>query len=534
MNNEKENLEDHEEFPVDNDLETQEIVDESDVVEVIEQAEEPKTSTRKMLIASILGVLVISIIGFAAWTFLLKGDGGKPVPAPRTNAFGGDSDSGGEIPAGGEQTITLSDEQLAAANLKIVAVGETLDAVAMNETTTGVVRANEYEETPVISQVSGVVRSINANLGQYVRKGQTIAVVASQELAEIQSRYLSMKAELDEAEKRYRRALNLSDISEESRNELDKQTANLKAAEAKLAEAKSNYERTKKLVEIGAVSRRQLEVVTTELKVAEANVTEAKKRFDRARELLKINPARKNEIDQFLTKVRNQQADIASVRERLFVLGLSKQRVNSLRSPSQIDSNLPIASPVSGTITERIANLNEVISMNGKLAQVTDLSTIWVIGQVYEKDLGNLRVGSGTSITSSAYPGEIFRGQITYIDPNLDETTRTAQVRIEISNPGQRLKIGQYVNVAYARIGGASEKTAPLVPKDAVQTIGNQKIVFQSTDDPKTFILRPLKLAQERENAYPAIEGIFVGDKVVTDGSFLLRAEYLKTNSVNL
>ncbi|MDQ3634338.1 MAG: efflux RND transporter periplasmic adaptor subunit [Acidobacteriota bacterium] len=525
MNKDKENLENHEDISDENDLEVQESADE---IEVVEVSEKPKTSTRKILIASILGILLVIIVGFAAWSFLLKGEEGKPVPAPRNTAFG-DESSGESLPAG-EQTITLTDEQLAAADLNIVTVGETLDAVSMEATTTGVVRANDYEQTPVISQVSGVVKSINANLGQFVRRGQTVAVVASQELADTQSNYLSMKAELNEAEKRYKRALSLSDVSEESRNELDKTTADLKAAEAKLTEAKINYERSKKLVEIGAISRRQLEVVTTELKVAEANVREAKNRFDRANQLLKINPARKNEIDQFLTKVRNQQADIASVREKLLVLGVPKNRVNALNSPSQISSNLPIPSPITGTVTERIANQGEVVSMNGKLAQITNLSTVWVIGQVYEKDLGKLRMGSGATITSDAYPGEVFRGNISYIDPNLDESTRTAQVRIEIPNPGQKLKVGQFVSVAYATLGG-SEKTAPLVPKAAVQTIGDQKIVFEATDDPKVFILRPVKLAQEKENAYPVVEGIFVGDKVVTDGSFLLRAEWLKTNS---
>lgn len=525
----KEKLKNQEEILEENELETKESGEEFEVVEVNEPIDQPKNSTRKILIAGILGVLLISVIGFAAWRFLLSGEEGKPVPAPRNNAFS-DENSGDKIPAG-EQKITLTEEQLSASGLEIVTVGETFDAVAMQEITTGVVKANEYRETPVISQVSGVVKNINANLGQFVRRGQTVAIVASQELADTQSKYLSMKAELNEAEKRYKRALNLSEISEEARNELDKTTADLKVAQSKLTETKSNYERTKKLVEIGAVSRRQLEIVTSELKIAEANVREAKKRFDRAGELLKINPARKNEIDQFLTKVQNQQADIASVRERLLVLGLPKARVNSLNSPSQISSNLPIPSPITGTVTERIANQNEVISMNGKLAQITDLSTVWVIGQVYEKDLGKLSVGSGASITSEAYPGEVFRGQISYIDPNLDQETRTAQVRIEIPNPNQKLKIGQYVNIAYARIGNAAEKTAPLVPKESVQTIGNQRVVFQATDDPKTFILRPLKLAQEKENSYPVIEGIFVGDKVVSDGSFLLRAEWLKTNS---
>ncbi len=527
MNNEKEN---QDEISGENDSELQENPEEFEVVEVVEE-KQPETSTRKILIAGVIGIVLLSLAGFAAWVFLLRGEAGKPVPPPRNVSFGGDNGAGEKIPAG-ERKITLTDEQLAAANLKIVAVGETLDAAAVQATTTGVVRANEYEETPVISQVSGVVKSISINLGQFVRRGQTVAIVASEELADTQSKYLSVKAELDEAEKRYRRALNLAEISEEARNELDKQIAGVEAAQAKLAEAKSQYERSKKLVEIGAKSRRELEIATTELKTAEANLAEAKKRLERAKELLKINPARRNEIDQFLTAVRNKQSEVASVREKLLVLGLSPQRVNSLRSPNQIDANLPIPSPVTGTVTERTANSGEVISMNGKLAQITDLSTVWVIGQVYEKDLGKLRVGSGASITSEAYPGELFRGNITYIDPALDEETRTAKARIELANPNQKLKIGQYVNVAYASLGG-SERTAPLVPKEAVQTIGNEKIVFQATDDPKTFILRPVKLGPEKENAYPAIEGIFVGDQVVTDGSFLLRAEFLKTNQIS-
>jgi RND family efflux transporter MFP subunit len=499
--------------------------------EINEENSTPLSSTRKVLIGGIVGVLLISLIGFGAWYFLIKGEGGQAVPAPRGVSFGNDTDDGQKLSAG-ERKITLTDEQLQAVDLKIVTVGETLDAAAIQEMTTGVVKANEYEETPVISQVSGVVKSISADLGQFVRKGQTIAVVRSEELAQTQSKYLSMKADLDESEKRYKRALSLSEVSEESRNRIDQTTANLKAAEAKLAEVKSDFERSQKLVRIGALSKREFEQRTTALRIAEANLEEAKNRFQRARELLKINPDRKNEIDQFLTKVRNQQAEIASVREKLLVLGLSRNRVDTLRQASQISSDLPVPAPISGTITERIANQNEVISMNGKLAVITDLSTVWVIGQVYEKDLGKLRVGSGASISSDAYPGEIIRGQISYIDPNLDEKTRTAQVRIEIPNSDQKLKIGQYVKVAYARISGA-EKTAPLVPKEAVQTIGNQKIVFQATDDPKTFILRPLKLGQEKENSYPVIEGIFVGDKVVTTGSFLLRAEFLKTNGVN-
>lgn len=525
MNNEKDNPEERGKISEENDLEMGKPTNEGAIAE---QMEKSNVSTRKMFVAGVFAILLISVVIFAAWYFLLKGEDSKPVPAPRNTSFGGDSDTGGKLPAG-EQKITLTDAQLAAADLKIVEVGETFDAAAIRETTTGIVRANDYVQTPVISQVSGVVKTISADLGQFVRKGQTIAVISSEELAQAQSNYLSMNAKLDESQKGYKRALELSGVSQEVKAELDSSTADLKTAEAEHIRHESHFKRVAKLVEIGAESRDEFEQVKVMHVTAMAKLAEAKKRFARAREMLKINPARKNEIDQYLTKVRTQQSEIAFVREKLVVLGLSRQRVNSLRSPGQISADLSIPSPISGTITERIANQGEIVSMNGKLAQVTDLSTVWVIGQVYERDLGKLRIGSGASITTDAFPGELFRGQIAYVDPNLDEKTRTAQVRIEIPNPNQKLKIGQYVNVAYASLGG-SERTAPLVLKDAVQTIGDQKVVFEATDDPKTFIIRPLKLGQEKEKAFPVIEGIFVGDKVVSAGSFLLRAEFLKTN----
>ena len=407
MNNKKENLESAgstENSVIDNDLETQEF-EEFEEVEVSEPLKEP---ARRILIFSVSGIVLTAIIGSAAWFFLIKGEEENAVPVPRNISFG-DSDSGKNLFAG-EQKITLTDDQLRSLKLKIVEIGETLDAVAMNETTTGVIRANEYEKTPIVSQVGGVVKSLNAELGRFVRRGQTIAIVASEELARVQSKYLSIKAELTEADRRYKRALSLSEISEESRNELDRQTADVKAAGARLTETKSDHERSGKLVKTGAVSRREFEEKTAKLRVTEANHAEAKSRLERAKKLLKINPARNNEIDKFLTAVRNKQSELASVRERLLVLGLPKDKVNSLNSPGQISSNLPIPSPVSGTITERLANVNEIVSMNSKIAEVTDLSTIWVIGQVYEKDLGKLRIGSGASITSDAYPGELFRG----------------------------------------------------------------------------------------------------------------------------
>ncbi|MDH3492342.1 MAG: efflux RND transporter periplasmic adaptor subunit [Acidobacteriota bacterium] len=481
----------------------------------------------RLVIAAASGILVICILAFGIWYMFFRGPGGKPVAAPRNTSFS-ETNGGKPVPEN-ERMITLSDDQLKAANLKIVEVGESLVGTAAEATTTGVINANDYAMTPVVTQVSGVVKSINADLGRFVRRGDTIAVVSSEELASAQSVYLSRKAELDEANKRYARALSLSEISEESRNELDSMTAKLEAAEAMLSETKANYERSKKLASIGAISKRELEKAETAFKTAAAEREEASKRFERSKSLLKINPARRNEIDSYLTMVRKKQSEVGSERARLLVLGLSKRRIDSLNSPSQINADLPVASPVTGTITERIANRGEVVTSNGKLAKVTDLSTVWVIAQVFEKDLGRLRIGSGAGVTTDAYPGRYFRGNISYIDPELDTSTRTAQVRIELSNAGQELKIGMYVNVAFATIGGR-EKTTAMVPEAAVQFLGDEQVVFEATEDPKTFVIRRVSLMDKTGTNYPVKEGIFVGDKIVTEGSFLLRAEWLKTN----
>ena len=89
-----------------------------------------------------------------------------------------------------------------------------------------------------------------------------------------------------------------------------------------------------------------------------------------------------------------------------------------------------------------------------------------------------------------------------------------------------------YVNVAFATLG-AAEKTIPVVPKDAVQAIGNQQYVFVATDKSNEFVLRPVKLGSESNGFYPVIEGINVGDRIVVQGSFLMRAEWLKSHPNN-
>lgn len=511
-----------------------------EIIAEIEERETGKNSERVLIekqksnrqpIYIALGVISVVVLGaLIIWLFRSQ-ESGQPVPAPRTVSFG-ESNNDTQSPPTEEQTIRLTPEQVIRAGIKIETVGETLSSEAAAVAATGVVQANAYAETPIFSLVGGVVRRVNAELGENVSRGQTIAVVSSDELASAQSRYLTLQTEVSTSRQSYERAAKLLKINPSSRAELDRARAKLKTDEAELDEMRRRYNRTIKLVEIGASSREEFEQDRTKLKTAEAELENSRQQYQRASEVARLAPVSNSELEQAAVKARTAESELAAAKQRLIVLGLSPERINGLRSPSRISPELAITAPASGTITTRVVNQNEVVEANKELMKVTNLSTVWVIAQVFEKDLGQIRTGSGASVTTDAYPEKLFRGQVTYIDPNISPETRTAQVRVELENPGQILKIGQYVNVAFGSMGMA-EKTAPVIPVAAVQSINNRQTVFVVADNPNTFILKSVRLGTETGGRYVVPEGLNVGDKIVTEGSFLLRAEWLKQHPGN-
>ena len=413
---------------------------------------ETRSATRKyVLLVSVAAMAMVALV-VVGLIFFWPRQGGKPVPAPRTVSFAETRPA----PNPNDQRLVVTPEQLRTVQLKIETVGEQPSSEAAGQLATGVVQANTYKETPVVALVGGIVRTVNAELGQNVKRGQGVAVVFSNDLADTQSKYLAAVASLDEHHR--------------------------------------HHMRTIKLVEIGAASRQELEMAVSQYREAESN--------------------------------------LANLRQKLMLFGMTPQRIDELNSTSQISSEVQVTSPSNGTITNRSVNPGEVIEANKELLRVTDLSTVWVVGQVYEKDLATVRIGSGANITSDAYPNRVFRGRVSYVDPKIDPATRTAQVRIELANPKQMFKIGMYVNVAFGMLG-AAEKTMPVVPKDAVHTIGNQQFVFLATDQPTEFILRAIRVGAESNGSYPVFEGLHVGDRVVVDGSFLLRAEWMRTHPVH-
>jgi RND family efflux transporter MFP subunit len=169
------------------------------------------------------------------------------------------------------------------------------------------------------------------------------------------------------------------------------------------------------------------------------------------------------------------------------------------------------------------------VGIGHELFVVTDLSDVWVVGDLYEQDFAAVAVGATARITSGAYPDLRLQGKVSYIDPRLEMQSRTAKIRVEVPNPGRRLKLGMYVTVEVQTAGGPPRV---LVPRAAIQTLGERQVVFVPVkDEPGTYVQRVVQLGPPEGDRVPVLNGLKSGDEVVTAGSFFLRAESLRNSS---
>src|SRR5215510_4039846 len=216
---------------------------------------------------------------------------------------------------------------------------------------------------------------------------------------------------------------------------------------------------------------------------------------------------------------------------------MSVKQVDDLRNVQKLEQMgalISVEAPASGTILSRSVNAGEVVTMGKELFRIADLSAVWVIGQIYEKDFAEARVGAPVLITAPAYPGKSFTGRVSYIDPRVEPQTRTTQIRVEVKNPNDMLKLGMFVDVNLGEPPATSAQAMVSVPRGAVQMIGAKQVVFVVTDRAGVFAQREVSAGPESDGTAPIYAGLNAGERVVTEGSFLLRAESLKLDPAQL
>jgi Cu(I)/Ag(I) efflux system membrane fusion protein len=221
------------------------------------------------------------------------------------------------------------------------------------------------------------------------------------------------------------------------------------------------------------------------------------------------------------------EAALESARQRLKLLGLRAQDLEKMQQADKPWEQVSIRAAFGGTVLEQMIHQGAYVTTGSPLFRIAALGSLWVQLDAYETDLARIKVGDEVTLSVSSFAGELFGGKVTFVDPVLDERTRTAQVRVEVPNPKGRLRPGMFAEaVIHSAEDGRRE--APLViPHTAVLFTGQRSVVYVRIPgrDRPTYAAREVQLGPRAGNLYPVASGLQPGEQIVTHGAFALDAE---------
>lgn len=218
---------------------------------------------------------------------------------------------------------------------------------------------------------------------------------------------------------------------------------------------------------------------------------------------------------------RNAQALVAASRRRLVYWDISDEQIARLERSGAVTKTLTLTAPVDGVVLEKMAVAGQGVMPGMKLYRLADLSTVWIEGEVFEQDLALIRVGAPARVELAAYPGRSWRGRVNFVYPVVDEQSRTARVRVELSNAGGSLRPGMYGTLFFDAV---LDPGLLSVPAEAVVMTGERNLVFLVRPD-GTLEPREVVLGARGDGRLQVLRGVAAGDRIVGSANFLVDAE---------
>jgi cobalt-zinc-cadmium efflux system membrane fusion protein len=330
--------------------------------------------------------------------------------------------------------------------------------VTVERDTTGRVSFNEERLTPIYTPYAGRVLEVLANKSTEVRPGQPLLVLEAPELVTAQNDLIAARADLAKAK-------------------------------IGLDAARVAADRARGLHAQGAIATKDLQQADTELARA-------------------------------LDEQRRAQAALATVEHRLALFGKKPEEI--ARLGGQIDRQTAIRAPIAGTIVERKVGPGQYLRADASdaLFLIADLSTVWVLADVYESDLADIRLHTPVEVRVAAYPHRPIPAQIISINPTVDPVTRTVRVRCLVQNPEGLLKPDMFATI---RIRSVTAQMVPAIPVSAAFSQGPETVVFVE-EEPGRFRRRQIQPGREMQGYISVQSGVQSGERVVSRGVLLLRA----------
>ncbi len=244
----------------------------------------------------------------------------------------------------------------------------------------------------------------------------------------------------------------------------------------------------------------------------------ADKNYARSKDLLDHHAIAEKDYEAAESARTQAAADLGAAEESLRVLGITNPE-GMIGKPAK--SEIPVLAPISGQAVERLVAPGQVIQAGAtQVFTISNMSSVWVMADVYQKDLPYVKIGDAVTITADSYPGVEFHGKISYIAAALDPNTRTLQARIDVKNPKGELKKDMYV---VATVQGGTISNALTVPVAAVmRDAENQPYVYVVGQD-NQFSRRSVTVGETNQTIAQLTSGVSPGDRVVGDGSLFLQ-----------
>lgn len=221
----------------------------------------------------------------------------------------------------------------------------------------------------------------------------------------------------------------------------------------------------------------------------------------------------------------SQPALFKSAKEKLKNWKLSEEQIEQILNTQKVMGTVPILANVSGYVTAKMVNLGDYVQRGEAIYQITDLSKVWVLFDIYETDLQWIKKGSTIEYTVQSIPGEVFTGKLSYIDPVINPTTRVARARLEVSNPKLKLKPEMFVSGTVKSVANSSDASI-VIPKSAIMWTGTRSVVYVKNANSQgvSFQLREVTLGPTLGSEYLIESGLKSGEEIAVHGTFSIDA----------
>lgn len=360
--------------------------------------------------------------------------------------------------------VEISEEAQRKSDIAVVEVQEKVLADPIE--LTGVVMPDEARVGHILPLAQGVVEQIFVKLGDRVQKGAPLVALDNVEMGELAAQHL-------------------------------RSSAQLQTATAKLTVARRSLDRAENLLKVEAISQREYD-------------------------------ERRAQYDQAQAEVASGKAELLQVDQKLRRFGMTGVAIQHLADISGA-SGMPLSrnivrAPFSGVITKFNVAPGELVTPDKEIFSLVDPSSVWVIADVYQKDIGRTANKGPCEVAVSSYPETKFMGTVADISDFLDPESRTAKLRCVVANRDGRLKLDMFANVT---IPSKQPRTVLVVPSIAVQQVENEKVVFVRTDTTH-FEKREVELGSASSKWIEIKSGLRKGEKVAAEGAFYVKSALLK------